>query len=251
MKKQIERLIKFIPVASLLVFFPFVASAQEVGGLSGLLVRINNLLGAVVPVLVALGVVYFIWGVVQYFIGDSEEAKSAGRDRIIYGIIGLAVIISVWGLVYLLADTFVDQTTTGAPEISSLVTQTSGASCDLGPNSKLQGLIDYIICIIGRSVIPLIFAIAMVMFVWGAVKFFIIGGGEEEKRAQGKQFMLWGIIALAVMISVWGLVNILGQTFGLPRGVLPGVGPTESTQGSPSSGSGNNLPCWQNPDNCD
>ena len=33
-------------------------------------------------------------------------AKKKGRDRVIYGIIGLAVIIAMWGLVKILTDTF-------------------------------------------------------------------------------------------------------------------------------------------------
>lgn len=79
------------------------------GGLSGLsyiLCKISELLNSVLPVLVALGVVYFVWGVVRYVIGDSEEAKKKGRDNIIFGVIGLAVIIGLWGLVYIVVDTF-------------------------------------------------------------------------------------------------------------------------------------------------
>lgn len=76
------------------------------GTLFGLLCRIGQLLNAVVPVLIALGVLYFVWGVVQYVIASDEEAKKAGRNRIIFGIIGLAVIIGLWGLVSLLRNTF-------------------------------------------------------------------------------------------------------------------------------------------------
>ncbi len=65
----------------------------------------------------------------------------------------------------------------------------------------------------------------MVLFLWGALKF-ILNAGEEEKRNQGKQFMLWGIIALAVMISVWGLVNIVTETFDIgDTNFLPQVKP--------------------------
>lgn len=71
-----------------------------------LLCKFGQLFNAVIPVLIALGVLYFVWGVVQYVIASDEEAKKAGRDRIIYGIIGLAVIIGVWGLVNLLRNTF-------------------------------------------------------------------------------------------------------------------------------------------------
>lgn len=77
-----------------------------IAGLEGVLCKIQDLLNAVVPVLVALGIVYFVWGVVSYMIGSDEEAKKKGRDRVIYGIIGLAVIVAMWGLVNILTDTF-------------------------------------------------------------------------------------------------------------------------------------------------
>jgi len=76
------------------------------GTVQGLLCKFNEILGAVLPVLIALGVVYFVWGVITYVIQSDEEAKKAGRNRIIYGIIGLAVIIGVWGLVRILTNTF-------------------------------------------------------------------------------------------------------------------------------------------------
>ena len=75
-------------------------------GLSYVLCRIIGLLNYAIPVLIALGVVYFIWGVVMYMIANGEEAKTKGRDSIIYGLIGLAVIVSLWGLVYIIVNTF-------------------------------------------------------------------------------------------------------------------------------------------------
>lgn len=99
-----------------LVLAPVVALAQGTPGgcdltgtggtLFGLLCRIAQLLNSVVPVLIALGVVFFVWGVITYVISNDEEAKKKGRDRIIYGLIGLAVIIGMWGLVGLLKNTF-------------------------------------------------------------------------------------------------------------------------------------------------
>ncbi len=67
---------------------------------------IGDILGYILPVLLALGVVYFVWGVVTYVIADGEEAKKKGKDMIIYGIIGFAVIISLWGLVGIVVRTF-------------------------------------------------------------------------------------------------------------------------------------------------
>lgn len=74
--------------------------------INGILCKVSQILGAVVPVLIALGVVYFVWGVITYVIASDEEAKKSGRNRIVYGIIGLAVIVAVWGLVKILTTTF-------------------------------------------------------------------------------------------------------------------------------------------------
>lgn len=85
------------------------------GTLEGLMCKVGSLLNAVIPVLIALGVVYFVYGVITFVISDDEEAKTKGRDRIIYGIIGLAVIIGMWGLVNLLRNTFNLNNTTNVP----------------------------------------------------------------------------------------------------------------------------------------
>jgi len=75
-------------------------------GIGVILCTIQGILDAVVPIILALGIVYFVWGVVMYVIANDEEAKKTGKDRIVFGIIGFAVIISLWGLVYVLANTF-------------------------------------------------------------------------------------------------------------------------------------------------
>lgn len=85
---------------------PNLCVGAPVTDLPSLLCKIGSLLNAVVPVLIALGVVYFVWGVISYVISSDEEAKKTGRNRMIWGIIGLAVIIAMWGLVGILTRTF-------------------------------------------------------------------------------------------------------------------------------------------------
>lgn len=188
-----------------------------------LIVVIQGLLNDAIPLLVLLGIVYFVWGVVRYVIADDEEAKKSGKDRIVFGIIGLAVIVSMWGLVNMVVTTFVPGGST-APSLSTLTVPVS-TSCSLAGSPKFQDVACYFTKIINDSIIPLMFAVATAAFVWGSIKFFIIDADEEAKREQGRQFMMWGIIALAVMISVWGLVSILGATFNINTGVLPKVKP--------------------------
>ena len=78
----------------------------NITNLQGLLCKFSELLNAIIPVLIALGVLYFLWGVVSYVIADEEEAKKKGRDRMIFGIIGLVVIVGLWGLVKIVTNTF-------------------------------------------------------------------------------------------------------------------------------------------------
>ena len=202
-------------------------------GIGSLICRFQQLLNSIIPVMVGLGVVYFVWGVVQYVINDEEEAKQKGRDRIIYGIIGLAIILSLGGLVNLVVNTFgLGGQSIGVPDLVSTTSgAASGSTCEVG--TTFQGLLGYATCIINNSVIPLIFAIAIVTFIWGAVKFFIINADEEAKREEGKQFMIWGIIALAIMMSVWGLVGLVRSTFDARTGnnsILPQACPPGSPQ---------------------
>jgi len=70
--------------------------------------------------------------------------------------------------------------------------------------------------IIFRLLIPLLITLALVFFLWGIAKFvFASGQGDEQGRETGKRLMVWGLIALFVMISVWGLVLALQTTFGI------------------------------------
>jgi len=192
------------------------------GNIGFVICKLSSVFNSIIPLLVALGVVYFVWGVITYVINDSEEAKKKGKDRIIYGIIGFVVIVGLWGLVSIVVNTF-GLRGVSSPDISSLsegIINSSDGLCNLNStNPKLQDLLSYITCIIGKSVIPLIFVLAVAMFVWGVVQY-VINDSEEAKK-KGKNFMIWGIIALTVMVSVWGLVAIVGTTFNIDTGFVP------------------------------
>lgn len=106
---------------------------------------------------------------------------------------------------------------------SPVLTQAQdGGGCNFASNPKFNDLVDYVVCIVNISVIPLIFGLALVFFVYGVMQY-VLNEADEGKREKGKTFMVWGIIALTVMVSVWGLVAILGGTFGLNISIIPEV----------------------------
>jgi hypothetical protein len=81
-----------------------------------------------------------------------------------------------------------------------------------GELHTVTDFINYLTCLIGRATVPLIFALALATFVWGVVKY-VIAAKDSNEREEGRMFMIYGIIALFVMVSVWGLVSVLSNTF--------------------------------------
>ena len=87
----------------------------------------------------------------------------------------------------------------------------------------------FIINTINNILVPVIFAVAFIVFLWGAFDTFILGANSEDVKEKGKHLMLWGLIGFFVMVSVWGLVNILTGTIGFgnnsgPAGGTPSAG---------------------------
>ena len=62
--------------------------------------------------------------------------------------------------------------------------------------------------------IPITAGLALVFFFWGLAKF-ILHAGSEEGRKEGVQVMKWGIVALFVIVSIWGIVLFLRSEFGI------------------------------------
>ena len=88
--------------------------------------------------------------------------------------------------------------------------------------SSLCGVASTILYIINNILVPLLFAIAFIVFLYGIYKAYIYSAGDPEEVAKGHKLVLWGLIAFAVMISIWGLVNVIANTFGLNGVYGPG-----------------------------
>lgn len=104
---------KLVYIAALSLALPLTAAAQ-VSNLEDVFQFINNLLNTLLPLIIAAAVVYFIYGIARYVMAGDEDAKAAAKDKIIYGVIGLFVMVSVWGLVNILTNTFFGGSVTNA-----------------------------------------------------------------------------------------------------------------------------------------
>lgn len=94
-----------VSVASVAFLTPVLVFAQTVGdttnGLLYLVNKFKQLIDAVIPVLIGVALLAFMWGILQYLFGKKEDGKSF----MIWGIIALFVMTSVWGLVSIVRST--------------------------------------------------------------------------------------------------------------------------------------------------
>lgn len=83
------------------------------------------------------------------------------------------------------------------------------------PNIAYAQTIPDIIKLFGNTFVrlmPLLVSVAFLVFLYGVV-LFISAAGDPKARMSGRSFMIWGIFALFIMVSVWGLVAVLQGVF--------------------------------------
>jgi SNF family Na+-dependent transporter len=60
--------------------------------------------------------------------------------------------------------------------------------------------------LITQVLVPLVFTLALLFFFWGMVKYI---QSEDKDKEQAKKMMIWGVVALFVMSSIWGIISFL------------------------------------------
>jgi hypothetical protein len=91
---------------------PMLASAQiaesaDGGAFQALLLNILEFTNTIlIPFIIAIGFLVFVWGMFQYFIagGANDEAKEKGKSLMIYATLGFVLIIVFWGVINLLTE---------------------------------------------------------------------------------------------------------------------------------------------------
>lgn len=84
---------------------------------------------------------------------------------------------------------------------------------------SLQNFIINILDFINDTLIPFILAVAFIIFLWNIVRYFIIGGSNEKEHDNAKTLALYGILAFVIILSLWGIVNLLVDGIGLGAGI--------------------------------
>jgi type VI protein secretion system component VasK len=73
---------------------------------------------------------------------------------------------------------------------------------------------------IGLKIIPFLGAIAFLVFVWGVARFIKSAGNEKEIK-DSKNMLIWGVIGLFVLVTIWGIIAFLSSEFGFEGSTTP------------------------------
>lgn len=105
----------------------------------------------------------------------------------------------------------------------------------------IKGYSDSIIGVINVILVPTLIALAFIVFLWGVYNYFIYGADNEDKRKEGRTFVLYGVIGFVIIFSLWALVNILMGTLGLGPSKSPPPPTIGGSTSVPAPVSGNPL----------
>ena len=77
--------------------------------------------------------------------------------------------------------------------------------------ANVQTLMESVSRVILNPLIVFLFALAVVIFIYGLVKY-LLNPDSEEVRKSSKSHMVWGIIGMFIMVSVFGIMRIILNT---------------------------------------
>ena len=79
------------------------------------------------------------------------------------------------------------------------------------PTPAFAAIANPIMTYIVGPIVMLMFAVAIIVFVWGVVEM-LMKGDDSSARDKGRNHMLAGIIGIFIMVSAWGIIQFISDT---------------------------------------
>ncbi|MHB8651549.1 MAG: hypothetical protein ACYC8S_00180 [Minisyncoccota bacterium] len=86
--------------------------------------------------------------------------------------------------------------------------------------TDFKSFVTWVVVDFANPLIKILFALSVVLFLWGVLGY-VRAVDNVEKRSEGKEFMFWGVVALAVIGALWALVGIVVYTITGPSSAPP------------------------------
>ncbi len=102
---------------------------------------------------------------------------------------------------------------------TALLLPVSAFALTLDKDTTFKTIICYLVDLL-KLVIPILTALALVLFFWGVSKFILRSSGNEKDLQVGKKYMFWGILGLFVMFSFRSIIGIVTNEFEFGKATL-------------------------------
>jgi hypothetical protein len=109
-----------------------------------------------------------------------------------------------------------------------------------------QGFIKNFLIFSNTVLIPFLLGIAFLFFAFNAIRFFVVGGSNDDGRENARNLAIYSVLAFVIIVVFWGIVNLLAGSLGFAGKNLPtpdylekrGISfPASNSQPAPNTGS--------------
>ena len=173
-----------------------------------------QLLGVLRIAISGIALIYLVMIGVYFILGsDNEETVKTQRKQITYALIGF-LFLNIPGFVY----TIFAPSNVGAIGTVDNWSNTTGSSV-FWNTAGFEGIVGNLIAFLRVFA----FGVAVTMFTWGLFNM-LVSGGDDEKKKQAKNRIVYGIIGLVFLgfVQLWGTLVAVGDF----TSYIPSVGGT-------------------------
>lgn len=84
-----------------------------------------------------------------------------------------------------------------------------------------QGFIGNFLIFANTVLIPFLLGIAFLFFIFNVIRFFVVGGSNEDDHTKARDLAIYGVLAFVIIVVFWGIVNLLSSSLGFAGKNVP------------------------------
>lgn len=201
----IEKFIGMMTLCAVMIL-PIITSAQtQSATVNGWVKMVNFVITSLFPILVSVAGIVFMYQIIRFILEQSVEKRAQLRQSITTNLIILFVMLAMWGIVALVSQTF--GLVVGTDIGFTAKYEGSGG----GGANTLRGMVYTITNFMSKTTLPAMVAIAALSFMYNLI-IYLYKSDSENERTKARNYILWSLGALIIMLSVISILNIATQT---------------------------------------
>lgn len=171
---------------------------------------LDGFISGLFPVMVAIAILAVGYTIIKYLASNDIAERGIYKAGIINSVIGLFVIMTLFGIVRLMAQNL------GITEIGQSITTVNPDGISPG-SASISGFRNYVLIVakfLSTRVIPIVTAIAVLVFM-GNTAIAMTKTDSEEERKNIKAYLQWGVFAIFLIFVLFGIIGLItGSLFG-------------------------------------